>query len=394
MSYDTVINKLKKDWNCAGLMDGAHAARGEKIPFSSPLLNHATYGGVPRGRITEFYGEPGGGKTTSSIDICKNGKAIFDAEYEEELSKLRDAFAQGSKQASAELQDLEDRGPKKVLYVDLEHSFDEAWAETLGVSLNDDSDIQIMQPPDVSAEDILQAVQSLIETGEIGLLVLDSIPSLVPKSELEKKYGERTVAALAGLLTVFCRKILPVLTRYDCTMILINQTRDNMDNPYVIKTPGGNAIKFYASLRMYFRIGPPIDFLGNELPQSSENPAGYKINVKITKQKTAPFDRKIASYHLMANSGIRVDMDLASLAVNKYQIIKKSGAWYTICNPETKEPLEDAEGKLLRVQGMAKVFDYLQQNTEYFNQLRAYILKDIEGEDANIIESEEGSDVN
>lgn len=376
MSYDSIINKLKKDWNCSGLMDGARAAKGPKIPFSSPLLNYATYGGIPRNKVTVFFGDPGGGKSTSAADICKNAKKIFDEEFEAQLSDLRTRYANGQKQLAAEIEDLEERGPKKVFYMDLEHTFDAAWAAVLGI---DDGSIDIMQPPDVNAEEELEALKALIETGEIGLAVIDSIPSLVPKAELEKKLGERTVAALAGLMTVFCRKIIPVLTRYNCTLLMINQNRDNMDNPYIENMPGGKALKFYASLIMRFRIGSPVDFLGNVLPQNSENPAGYIINVRLTKQKSASFDRKNASYHLMAKSGIRIDMDFADLAVNKYQIITKSGAWYSILDPSTKEAILDETGKAIRVQGMAKVLDYLQLNPDYFQKLQDVIMADIEG---------------
>lgn len=375
-SYADIIKRKQKEWNCDHLMDGAKAERGRKIPFSSPLMNWCTYGGIPRSRITEFFGDPGGGKSTTAVDICKNAVSLFANEHEEQIQKLRESAASGSKTANAELQDLIERGPKKILYLDIEHGFDGAWAKTIGI---EESSIDIMQPPDVVAEDILQTVQELIETGEIGLVVLDSLPSLVPRAELEKKYGERTVAALAGLLTVFCRKIVPMLTRYDTTMIFINQIRDNMDNPYVVKTPGGQAPKFYSSLRILFRLGQPVDFLGGELPQSTENPAGHIVNAKLVKQKSAPWDRKNGSYYLMCQSGIRADMDYAQLAVKKYGIIRKGGAWFTVCDPYTGEILEE-DGKLVKLNGMAKVYEYLQANQDYYHKLQTYILNDIEGQ--------------
>ena len=376
-SYADIINKKKKDWNCTSLMDSAHAERGPKLPFSSPLLNYSTYGGIPRGQITEFFGDPGGGKSSTAIDICKNSHKIFQEEFETQVSILREKAVK-DKVAASELDDLEERGVKKVLYVDLEHSFDGEWAKKLGIQ---EEDMDIMQPPDVVAEDILQTVQDLIETGELGLVVLDSIPSLTTKQELEKKYGERTVASLAGLLTIFCKKIVPILKRYDTTLLVINQVRDNMDNPYVVNTPGGKALKFYCSLRIQFKIGAPVDFLGNELPKNAENPSGHIVTAKIVKQKSAPWDRKNASYYLMAQTGIEVEMDFAQLAVKKYGIIKKSGAWMTMTIPDTGEILEDESGKPVKVNGMAKVLDFLKLNPDYFKKIQNYILADISGEE-------------
>ena len=301
----------------------------------------------------------------------------MDKEFETQVSILREKAVK-DKVAASELDDLEERGVKKVLYVDLEHSFDGEWAKKLGIQ---EEDMDIMQPPDVVAEDILQTVQDLIETGELGLVVLDSIPSLTTKQELEKKYGERTVASLAGLLTIFCKKIVPILKRYDTTLLVINQVRDNMDNPYVVNTPGGKALKFYCSLRIQFKIGAPVDFLGNELPKNAENPSGHIVTAKIVKQKSAPWDRKNASYYLMAQTGIEVEMDFAQLAVKKYGIIKKSGAWMTMTIPDTGEILEDESGKPVKVNGMAKVLDFLKLNPDYFKKIQDYILADISGEE-------------
>jgi len=376
-SYSEMIEKLKKDWNCPSLMDGASKNSGRKLPFSSPLLNYSTYGGIPRNAITEFYGYPGGGKSSSSVDICKNAHEIFRKEYDDQIAELRELANNGNKSALVDIEELEERGPKKILYIDLEHSFDAAWSKTLGI---DSSNIEIMQPPDVVAEDILQFIRVVIQTGELGLIVVDSVPSLVSRAELDKKIGERTVAPIAGLLTTFLREVIPLLTRYETTLLCINQVRDNMDNPYVPNTPGGNALKFYASLRILFQIGSPVDFVGNELPQKSENPSGYIINAKITKQKSAPWDRRNGSYYLMAKSGIRVDIDFCQLAVNKYGIIKKGGAWFTICDPMTGEIIEDPNtNKPLKINGFAKVLEYVQNNPEYFNKLKTFIINDIEG---------------
>lgn len=372
-TFHEIIKKCEKEWSCPELMESVNKTGGKKIPFSSPSLNWATYGGVPRAAMTEFYGQPGGGKSTSAMDICKNAIDIFNEEYSTEVLRLQEEVANGKKESKVKLQDLMDRGAKRVLYLDLEHSFDKKWAGVLGIT---NKDIKVMQPPDVSAESILQKVQELIESGEVGLIVLDSIPSLVSQKELDKKYGEASVAPIAGLLTTFCRKVTQLLTRYDCTFIFINQLRVNIANPYVDQTPGGEAIKFYCSLRMKFLLGSPLDFLGNEIPQKSENPAGYKISVKIIKQKSAPFDRKLGEYYLMSQSGLRVDYEFANLAITKYEIIKKNAGWYTFYDPETKDPYEK-DGNLVKVNGLAKVYDYLQSDIEYDERLRKFIIDDI-----------------
>ena len=388
MSYADIIAQKKKDWNAPDMMDSASKDASDKIPFSSCLLNWSTYGGIPRNRISEFFGEPGAGKSTSSVDICKNAVKLFKSEHVQKLEVLRNQIAKGNKSLEVELEDAIATGPKKVLYIDLEHSFDRAWSETLGIK---DDEIEIMQPPDVVAEEILQMTQEIIETGEVGLVVLDSIPSLVPKAELDKKLGERTVASLAGLLTVYFRKIVPLLTRYETTMICINQIRDNLNNPYVVNTPGGQALKFYASLRINFRIGHPVDFLGNELPMSTENPAGYVVQSKIVKQKSAPNDRKAGSYFLMCQKGIVPLFDYAKLAIQSYGLIRKAGAWFTFIDPNTGEILE-YDGKPVKVNGMAKVYQYLQDHEDYYASLRKYIENDINGKSAELDVAEENDD--
>lgn len=375
MGYLDIIEQKKKDWKAPGMMDSANHQMENKIPFSSPLINYSTYGGIPRNRITEFFGEPGAGKSTSSIDICKNACQIFKQEYSDKLDKVRSRISDGDKSAMVELSELEEIGPKRVFYLDLEHSFDKAWSTTLGIQ---PSEIEIMQPPDVVAEDILQMIQELIETGEMGLIVIDSIPSLVPRAEIDKKFGERTVASLAGLLTVFCRKIVPLLSRYNTTLLIINQVRDNLNNPYVVNTPGGQALKFYASLRINFRLGHPVDFLGNELPLNTENPAGYMVQSKIVKQKSAPNDRKAGSYYLMCQSGIVPMFDYAQLAIKQFGIIKKSGGWYTMIDPDTGEILCDGD-KPIKINGQAKVYQYLQDNTEYYEKVKQYVVDHIVG---------------
>lgn len=379
MGYKDVLEKKAKEWGCPDMLSSVKDSI-PKIPFSSPLLNWLTYGGIPRGRIIEFHGEESGGKSSTAIDICYNAKKVFDQEHEEQVQRYRVMVAKGKKEYAGPLEDLLDQGPKGVLYFDLEHSFDWQWANKMGLNKGD---ISVAQPGDIAAEKICQTLQEAISEGDLGLVVVDSIPSLVTQAELEKKYGERTVASLAGLMTTFMRKMIPLCSRHDCTLLLINQIRDNMDNQYVVQTPGGRAVKFYCTTRLYFKKGAPLDFAGNELPMNAENPSGYKINVKLVKQKGAPFDRKVASYFLMSQTGIRPDFDYAKLAIDKYGLIRKNNAWFSMCDPDTKQIME-VDGKPVKVNGMVKVYDYLQANPDYYNRIRTYIDNDINGVETNM----------
>lgn len=382
-SYADILKKKAKDWNCPDMMSRAKKNI-DRIPFSSPFPNYATYGGIPRRRVTVFYGDPGGGKSSTSIDICCNAVKLFKREFEQEVARLRELVGSGKKEYAGPLEDLLERGPKRVLYVDLENAFDWKWAANMGLA---EGDIDIMQPDNITGEELLQTLLDIMETGEVGLIVIDSIPSIVPKSVIEKKIGEKTVAALAGILTTFLYKAVSYLTRYDCTLLMINQTRPNMENPYVVNMPGGDALKFYASVILFFRKGNPVDFVGNELPKNTEDPAGYMITIKQEKQKTAPNDRKLSSYFLMAKTGIRPDFDYAKLAIDKYGIIKKAGGWFAFCDPSTGEVLVDEDGKPVKINGVVRVYDYLQTHSDYYEQLKAFIEADINGQEDSAVES-------
>ena len=197
------------------------------------------------------------------------------------------------------------------------------------------------------------------------------------------------MTALVGLMTDFTIQINQLLMRYDCTMIYINQLRANMVNPFADNTPGGEAIKFYASLRLKFTLGSPLDFLGNEVPMKTENPAGYKITVKLIKQKSAPFDRKLAEYYLMTQTGLRTDIEFANLAITKYGIIRKNSAWFTVCDPKTLEPLEK-DGSIIKINGLGKVYEYLQAHPDYYEKMCNFIVEDINKNGLEITSSDDG----
>lgn len=381
MSYADIIKRAQKAWKCdKPLVNSVTEVEGEKIPFTSPLLNWVTYGGIPRNRITEIFGDFGSGKSTTVLDLCHNASKLFRSEYDAKILELRQKASEGDKAAEDALDELEDASPKKVVYFDIEHAFDIKWANLLGLHFDgDDADIDVIQPPNIVAEEVLQFVREIAETGEVGLIAIDSIPALTPRTMLGKDIGERTVAALAGILATFLPIITPILTRCGCTLIMVNQIRDNLNNPYVVNTPGGKSPKFYSSLRMQARKGKFVDFLGNDLPMNADNPAGCIIEMHIAKQKTAPNDRRLGTYYLMFNSGIRPDFDFAQLALNSYSLIRKSGGWFSFVSPVTGELITAPDGKPVKVHGMDAVYNYLNSDTEYYEALQKYILDDISG---------------
>ena len=391
--FNSIIKKAMKNWDCPELMTRVKSDVGDKIPFSAPFLNWATYGGIPRYRLIEFFGDAGSGKTSSAIDICKQAISLFEEEHRADVDRYTDLVDSGKKEYKGPLEELIEKGPKKILYVDLENAFDPKWARTLGIKkeyiYDDDSILKIMTPPNIAGEDIANVVLDCIGTDEFGLIVIDSIPSFVPRAELEKKVGERTVSALAGMMTVFIRKVIPMLQKHRCTMIAINQLRDDMDNQWSDgRTPGGRAVKFYSSLRLKFRLGKPVDKFGNELKMSAEQSDGSIVNVNVVKQKTAPHDRKLATYYLMSYTGIRPDFDYGNLGINKYGFVKKSGGWFTMCDPYTGEVIEDENGDVARFQGQVKVYDYLKKHPSYYALVKRFV-----DEDFNKVEIEDDEQV-
>lgn len=303
-----------------------------RIPFTSPRMNYCTFGGIPVGKLIEFYGEEHGGKTTTALDIVANYQNMKDA--------------------------------KQVLYVDAENTLDVDWSRKLGVSVED---LIILQPKAQSAEEIFQFIIDSVDTGEIGLWVIDSLGALMSEQELDKQMDEKTYAGIAQALTRFSKKIEMLNARYKCTGIGINQLRDNLNSPYGgSKTPGGKAWKHFCSVRMQFTRGKFIDDKGNELSRSADSPAGNIVVMSMTKNKTCPPTRKTGSYTLNYEEGIDYLHDLVEVAI-KYSVIDKHGGWFDITDIETGEVLAD------KIQGQANLIDFLDKNTDIMKRVEELV---------------------
>jgi recombination protein RecA len=322
-NLDLIIKDLNKKMKVGNIQLGVDFQEVQKIPFSSCRLNYMTYGGIPVGRIAEFYGADGSGKTTTAIDVAWNAQRMFP--------------------------------DKKVLFVDIEHTFDYCWSTKLGLNCDD---IIYLDPDSMGAEEVFNMMIELIDSGEISLCILDSIGAMVSMQANEKQIGERTYGGVSMALTEFSKKITPVLARTQTAFIGINQVRDDMNSMYGgTTTTGGRAWRHSCSTRLEFRKGNYIDDKDNKLSRACENPAGNIVNVALVKSKVCRPDRKVGFYTLKYLEGIDYVSDAVDVAI-KMGLVMQGGAWFSLVDIETGEILNKFQGK-------SKLVDYLKENDNY-----------------------------
>lgn len=347
------------------------AARGiqrihvDKIPFSSPRATYMLYGGLPRGRIVEFAGEENGGKTTSALDAVANAQKLFKEEWQQEIDDL-EAIEKRKKEQDSRLTYLKSRGPKQAVYLDCENTLDEDWARLLGVAVDE---MMVIKPMSQTAEQLFEMVLQIIETDEAGIVIIDSLGVMLSAQAYEKSMEEKTYGGIAAPLTLFSKKAELLCIKYNCTLIGINQMREDMKSTYGgMTTTGGKGWKHNCSLRLMFQKGSFIDESCNEIKRSSESPAGNLVSINIAKTKICKPDRRIGFYTLNYTYGIDVLNDTVELAI-KYGIINKAGAWFTFVDIETGEFITDDEDEIIKLQGKANVLEYLQENEPLFEEI-------------------------
>lgn len=371
-NIDLKMAEINKKFKAQIINQGTDIIEVAKIPFSSPTANWMTYGGIPVGKITEFFGGEGGGKTTSALDICANAQKKFNEVFEQHREKVLDEIEQlkekdtkeSKKKADKLMSDLMEyveRGPRVVVYIDAEQTLDVQWAQLLGV---DTEAMILVRPQEQTAEQVLQIAIDLISTGDVGLCVLDSIPMLVSQNIFNEDMDKKSYGGISQALTVFCSKVTPHLTQQQCAFIGINQIREDLASMYnTVSTPGGKMWKHACSLRLRFRKDTLLDMNNGELTSRAENPAGNRVGIEIAKTKVCKPDRRIGYYTLNYTEGIDVLADIITVAL-QYRILKQGGSWYYYLDEEGNAEV-DAENNEIKFQGKAKLLDELRNDEEF-----------------------------
>lgn len=328
---DELMKDINKEFKGEIIHYGVSKYDYERIPFTSPRLNYMTFGGIPMGKLIEFYGEEHGGKTTTALDVVANYQHMDNA--------------------------------RTVLYIDAENTLDVVWATKLGVDV--DSMI-ILNPTSQGAETIFEKTLQLIDTGEIGLVIIDSLGVLVSNKALKESVEDKNFGGISMALTNFSSKAEMSCHKHNCTIIGINQLRDMINSPYGgTKTTGGRAWKHNAIMRVEFRQGKYFDEKYKDLSRGAESPVGQYVQVAMTKNKTCPPTRHTGFYTLRFDIGVDYLFDLTEMCL-KYGIVEQAGAWFSLINPQTGE-------QITKVQGQPAVYAYLEENPEILAQVEQWL---------------------
>lgn len=302
-ALEAAIAQIEKNYGQGSIMklgDTRHM-QVEAVPTGSLSLDLALgVGGIPKGRIIEIYGPESSGKTTVALHMV----------------------AEVQKQGGI------------AGFIDAEHALDPVYAKNIGVNIDE---LYISQPD--SGEQAMEITETMVRSGAVDIVIVDSVAALVPKAEIDGDMGDSHVGLQARLMSQALRKLTSVINKSNCTVIFINQLREKIGvmfgNPET--TTGGRALKFYASVRMDVRRIETLSQAGEKI--------GNRVRVKVVKNKVAPPFQE-AEFDIMFGKGISCEGDLLDLAA-KNDIILKSGAWYSYQGERIGQGRENAKKYLI-----------------------------------------------
>ncbi len=316
-ALDAAISKLEKDFGKGTVMklgDAGANVTVETVPTGSLSLDLALgLGGVPKGRVIEIYGPESSGKTTVTLHM---------------------------------IAEVQKRGGIAG-FIDAEHALDPVYAKNIGVDIDE---LYISQPD--SGDQALEIAETMVRSGAMDIIVIDSVAALVPRQEIEGDMGDSHVGLQARLMSQALRKLTPVISKSNCVVVFINQLREKVGvmfgNPET--TTGGRALKFYASVRM--------DVRRTETLKQAGEMVGNRTRVKIVKNKIAP-PFKEAEFDIMFGKGISKEGDVLDLATS-IELVNKSGAWYAYNGEKIGQGRENAK-------------NYLTEHPEVMEELEAKV---------------------
>ena len=308
-ALDAAVSQIEKAYGKGAVMklgDEKANMNIETIPTGSLSLDIALgLGGIPKGRIVEIYGPESSGKTTVALHMIAE-------------AQKRDGIAG---------------------FIDAEHALDPVYARHIGVDIDN---LYISQPD--NGEQALEIAETMVRSGALDIIVIDSVAALVPKAEIDGEMGDAQVGLQARLMSKALRKLTAVISRSNCVVIFINQLREKVGvfygNPET--TTGGRALKFYSSVR--------LDVRKIEILKQGGEPIGNRVRIKVVKNKIAP-PFKEAEFDIVYGKGITREGDILDLAV-KENIIEKSGAWFSYNGEKIGQGRENAKATLAANPGM------------------------------------------
>ena len=346
-SLAEVMKKISKKYGDNVVRVGAQDLTVDGVlSLGSPSLDFCIYGGVPEGRIVEFSGPEGSGKTTN-------------------------AFLAAASYQRAEVK-RNPENPRSIVFLDNEGTLDREWAAKMGYDISEDATVPtiLIRPEAQSAEEIFDMALDMLKTGEVGLLIFDSIATLVPMQIADESMEKQQMGGIAKALTRFANTAIGLLRKYKATLIAINQVRENIGGyGPALSTPGGRAWKHACSMRLMFKRGAFFDEDGNELTTSAESPAGHIIDMAVLKTKTCRWDRKLGHAHLNYRRGVDIVQDTIDVALHLGFIDNSAQGMYKLIDPETGALMIDADGNEIKIRGKKNVATYFREHTDQWRKL-------------------------